>query len=728
MKKALPIFFRSLTSSYSQVFFSDSRFFAVLLLLVSLADFYAGLAGLLAVVLTNIAGFLMGFDRQTVSRGLYGFNSLLVGLGLGVYYEPGLVMYLVIALSSIFTLFLSVSLQGIIGKYGLPYLSIPFIIGAWIVTLATREFETLGVSERGIFMFNELYTIGGQKMVNIYDWWNNIEIVRPLKIYFISLGAILFQYNALSGIIIAAGLLYYSRIGFTLSLIGFFTAYFFYELAGASITDLNYSYIGFNYILTSIAIGGFFIIPSTRSYLWVILLVPLVAILTISLSSIFAVFYLPVYALPFNIVVLLFLYVLKFRVNPSKKLAEVIIQQNSPEKNLYSYSNDIVRFRHGLTPVKLPFFGTWEVMQSHNGEYTHKGEWKHAWDFVITDAAGLQYRNEGNELSDYYCYNKPVTAVADGIVETVVDNIADNDIGSDNTRENWGNNVIIKHSDFLYSSVNHLLPGSVPVKEGEKVKQGDIIGKCGNSGRSPFPHLHFQLQATPYIGSRTIDYPVSYYIEHLNGNGFSLCNFSSPDKGDRVSNIEVNQLISNAFDFIPGRRYSFEVSQDGSKSAENWEVNTDEYNNSFLKCEQTGSVAYFVNDGNLMMFRHYEGNKRDLLYWFYLSAFKLQMGFYRDMKVYDEYPLNLYVRKGILLIQDFLAPFFRFIKSEYSLHYKDVDSQVAPSSVELESYATNYFAGKVTRKTKILIGINEKGIYSIGVNARSIKISAVCTD
>ena len=71
--------------------------------------------------------------------------------------------------------------------------------------------------------------------------------------------------------------------------------------------DRFYSYIGFNYILTSIAVGGFFIIPSKRSYLWVILLIPIVAMITISLSRVFTLFSLPIYSLPFNLVVLLFL-------------------------------------------------------------------------------------------------------------------------------------------------------------------------------------------------------------------------------------------------------------------------------------------------------------------------------------------------------------------------------------------------------------------------------------
>ena len=203
----------------------------------------------------------------------------------------------------------------------------------------------------------------------MYEWWNDLQLPRSLRIYFISLGAILFQYNLLSGIILSIGLLLFSRISFSLSLIGFYTAYLFYEIIGANISELSYSYIGFNYILTSIAVGGFFIIPSRRSYFWVILLIPIVAMITISLSRVFAIFSLPIYSLPFNLVVLLFLYALKFRIKPSSKLSEVLIQHNSPEKNLYAFHNDVVRFQHHQkVALKLPFLGTWTVSQAHDGD------------------------------------------------------------------------------------------------------------------------------------------------------------------------------------------------------------------------------------------------------------------------------------------------------------------------------------------------------------------------
>ena len=67
--------------------------------------------------------------------------------------------------------------------------------------------------------------------------------------------------------------------------------------------------------------------------------------------------------------------------------------------------------------------GEWTVTQAHDGEFTHKGDWGKAFDFMITDREGKTYRNAGVLTEDFYCYNKPVFAPADGYVETIIDNI-----------------------------------------------------------------------------------------------------------------------------------------------------------------------------------------------------------------------------------------------------------------------------------------------------------------
>jgi murein DD-endopeptidase MepM/ murein hydrolase activator NlpD len=106
--------------------------------------------------------------------------------------------------------------------------------------------------------------------------------------------------------------------------------------------------------------------------------------------------------------------------------------------------------------------------------------------------------------------------------------------------------------------MSHLKYQSVEVKPGDPVKKGQLIARCGNSGRSPYPHLHFQFQANPYVGSVTIDYPIGHYLLNETG-GYSLQSFEFPKKGQVLANPLKNEVLKNAFHFIPGRRIHVSV-------------------------------------------------------------------------------------------------------------------------------------------------------------------------
>jgi murein DD-endopeptidase MepM/ murein hydrolase activator NlpD len=60
-----------------------------------------------------------------------------------------------------------------------------------------------------------------------------------------------------------------------------------------------------------------------------------------------------------------------------------------------------------------------------------------------------------------------------------------------------GNHVVIDHGAGEFSKVGHLMAGSLAVREGERVVQGQRIGQLGNSGDSFAPHVHHQLQDGP---------------------------------------------------------------------------------------------------------------------------------------------------------------------------------------------------------------------------------------
>ncbi|MFC7219582.1 M23 family metallopeptidase [Streptomyces polyrhachis] len=63
----------------------------------------------------------------------------------------------------------------------------------------------------------------------------------------------------------------------------------------------------------------------------------------------------------------------------------------------------------------------------------------------------------------------------------------------------YGNNIVIKHANGLYSQYAHL--SKFDVKVGEKVKKNELIALSGNTGNSSGPHLHFEIRTTPYYGS-----------------------------------------------------------------------------------------------------------------------------------------------------------------------------------------------------------------------------------
>ena len=712
-------------NSYGQIFFSTQSWFAIILFLVTFIDFYTGLYGLVAVLTANVTAMLLGLDRNQVKQGYYGFNALLTGLGLGVYFQPGGMLFFIVVVAGILALFTAVALQGIIGKYGLPHLSLPFIITLWTLMLAGREFTTIGLNERGIYLLNDIYLMGGQPLLRLYEWWNNLSIPAVFRTYLLSLAAIFFQYNLLAGILMAVGLLFSSRIAFTLSLLGFFTAWLFYKVIGVQITETGYSYIGFNFILTAIAAGGFFIIPGRQSYLWVVLLIPVVSLITISLGKALALFGLPVYSLPFNIIILGFLYALQFRVKPSAGLVNYFVQYNSPEKNFYAYTSFFERFGDlNKLPVHLPFHGEWVVTQGWDGAYTHKGEWKYAWDFEMTDDQGKTFSNGGDYPQDYYCYDKLVLAPADGTVEEVLDGIEDNMIGERDIEHNWGNTIVIRHGEGLFSKLSHLKPASIAVKTGDRVKKGDVVGRCGNSGNSPYPHLHFQLQATPFIGSKTLQYALNDLI--IQSHEVKQLHMQAvPQLGDKVSSVQAHPSLRAAFHFVHGQKICWRVNNQ-PRQVITWQVSIDAYLNKFIYCEQSGAKAFFRVQEAMMYFTHFEGQRNSLLYLFYLSAHKVALGLEKGLLITDHIAVNKVFGAGALFLQDLLLPFFQFLRVDYVLHYPESFNAVLTREVLLKGTVKARRGAAVLRTMNFRLQAGTNGLQSFYFSDGQKETEAVC--
>ena len=102
-----------------------------------------------------------------------------------------------------------------------------------------------------------------------------------------------------------------------------------------------------------------------------------------------------------------------------------------------------------------------------------------------------------------YC-NQPIIAIEDGIVVSCAD-------GFGNTYPSqriYGNYVCISHGSGWWSMYGHLLKG-ISVRQGQRVRKGEVIGYMGNSGYSNGQHLHFELRNGENRKEKSID-PIDY--------------------------------------------------------------------------------------------------------------------------------------------------------------------------------------------------------------------------
>jgi murein DD-endopeptidase MepM/ murein hydrolase activator NlpD len=150
------------------------------------------------------------------------------------------------------------------------------------------------------------------------------------------------------------------------------------------------------------------------------------------------------------------------------------------------------------TPLRLPFGGRWWVFWGGNtprqNYHVAAPDQRHAFDFVGWRRGGT-HRGAGTRNEDYWVWGRPILAPADGVVVTARDGIRDNRPQVEtNASRAAGNHVVLDLGNGEFALLAHLRRGSVRVEAGDRVRAGQVLGVCGNSGNSSEPHLHFHLQ------------------------------------------------------------------------------------------------------------------------------------------------------------------------------------------------------------------------------------------
>lgn len=512
--------------SYSILFFSNSRVVGLVMLLATMVWPRVGLTGLLATIVGVALAKRLHLATDGIRNGLYTYCSLLLGVHGAALLDPSLMSYALTLAAAALAVVATASVQTIFARtLSLPVLTVPFLLIVYVLLGAA---PSIGVP------FAELPADSTPFIV---------QLPEVVVTFFQALGAILCLPYTLAGLGLALALLVFSRIGFALAVAG-------YAVGAAILTqvpDASHNFaltVGVNAIFVAYALGGIYYVSGVSSSILAIVAAGLGTLIAIGLAPFTTNIGLPVLIVPFNLVALGTLAAMAQRTRDhAPKYVDFLA--GSPEANLAYYRARLARFGKATSfPLALPVHGEWVVTQAIDGEHTHKGAWRHAYDFEISGRDGKPYRNAGARPQDFLCYRMPVLAPAAGTVVAIVDGVPDNPIGEMNVRENWGNAIVIHHAPGVYSLLAHLAPGSLQVKEGQSVRQGDRVALCGNSGRSARPHLHFHLQSSARVGGTTIESSFCDVIE-VDGDAKAerVHRTLAPIKDMRVRNLQPGRNL-----------------------------------------------------------------------------------------------------------------------------------------------------------------------------------------
>lgn len=153
----------------------------------------------------------------------------------------------------------------------------------------------------------------------------------------------------------------------------------------------------------------------------------------------------------------------------------------------------------GAVQIAAPFQGSWNVFHGGRSTMVNHHYAIQAQQYALDLDRSLQGppRQEPGKLESYPAWDQPLYAPADGRVVRVVNNLPDNPIGKTDTRSPAGNQIVIDIGSGRFAMLAHLKEGSATVEEGDQVRQGQLLGRCGNSGNTSQPHIHFQIQSSP---------------------------------------------------------------------------------------------------------------------------------------------------------------------------------------------------------------------------------------
>jgi urea transporter len=287
-----------------QVMFQDNPLSGLLFFIaIGWGSYAAGVpqvavGGFLAVVASTFTAYWLRVDEGSLRAGLYGFNAYLVGLALATFMVPSTMMWVYVVLGGAVSVVVMLAIANVFKTWSTPALTAPFVLTAWLLLLATNAFY--GLDGGALPPVGEIVPIdpSAADPLRFGDFVSGV---------FTSITQVFLKGHGPAALLLLAGLAVNSIASAVFAVVGAVVAVVVAHLLGAESELVTAGLLGFNPVLTAIALGAVFYKPGVRVVVYALVAAVLSVIVQGTMMGFLAPFGIPTLTAAFVLVTWLFL-------------------------------------------------------------------------------------------------------------------------------------------------------------------------------------------------------------------------------------------------------------------------------------------------------------------------------------------------------------------------------------------------------------------------------------